>query len=299
MIHFLYGENSYERDQRLQDILTGVDAAEVFDGETLTVVDLPMIFMGQSLFSTTRTIVVKQASKSVAVWGKLEEYIDNIPEATTILFVETKPDKRTKTFKLLQRAATVETFDLPKNTQEAIRSAKKISESQGLNLAPMTLRFIVERTGYDPMDIHHALEKVALLGAVDQESLADILEDSSETKIFALFQDALARRPRSVHDTINKILASENPHQVFGFLTSQVFQLAAISIADPTRTVAKDFGVHPFVIEKLQQAARSIGRAELRTIVAMLVDTDTQLKTTTTDPWRIIETGLLKIATRT
>lgn len=73
---------------------------EVFEGENLSVNDLPSIFQGTSLFNTEkRRILLKNLSENSAVWEKIPDYAETEHD---IVLWETKIDKRSVVYKDLK-----------------------------------------------------------------------------------------------------------------------------------------------------------------------------------------------------
>ena len=62
---------------------------------------------GASLFHETRLVVLRQLSEHKELWAKLGEWARDVSADTTLVLVETKPDKRTKAYKALTRAGEV------------------------------------------------------------------------------------------------------------------------------------------------------------------------------------------------
>lgn len=75
---------------------------EVFEGENLSVNDLPSIFLGTSLFgSGKRRILLKDVAENSAVWEKIPDYLETEHD---IVLWETKADKRSAVYKALKAA---------------------------------------------------------------------------------------------------------------------------------------------------------------------------------------------------
>ena len=297
MIYLFFGENSYARDQALAEVL-GNQEAEKIDGEMLDLRDLPDLLLGQTLFASQRLIVIRNLAENTVVWNELEKYLEKIPEETTVIFAETKPDKRTKTYKLLRKLADVREFALPKNIGEATAFALEQSKIFEMKLDTSTARHIVERVGLEPWNVVHALEKLSLADDSSTQAIDQLIEDTPEAQVFGLFEAALARKPEMIHAQIATLSLSENPHLALGFLTSQALQLAALRTAPDDAKVANDIGAHPFALSKLAPYAKKMSRADVRLSVSALAECDEQLKSSAGEPWTCIEVALQRIATR-
>lgn len=119
------------------------DDYEVFDGENLSVDDLPNIFFGTSLFGETRKILIKDLAENKEVFEKIQDYLKTTHD---VVLWESKLDKRSviyKTlskekvemteFKLLEPTNSKEVFDIfdiaLRDGQKAIKMVEKIQET--------------------------------------------------------------------------------------------------------------------------------------------------------------------------
>ena len=85
---------------------------EVIEGADLAPSDLPTILLGQSLFSKERSILIQDLSINKPVFDELPKYLDT-PHKVALL--ELKLDKRSSTYKALQKKIEIKDFPLPKD----------------------------------------------------------------------------------------------------------------------------------------------------------------------------------------
>ena len=85
---------------------------EVIEGADLAPSDLPTILLGQSLFSKERSILIQDLSSNKPVFDELPKYLDT-PHKVALL--ELKLDKRSSTYKTLQKKVEIKDFPLPKD----------------------------------------------------------------------------------------------------------------------------------------------------------------------------------------
>ena len=85
---------------------------EVVECVNLVPADLPSIFLGQSLFEKTRKILIQDLSENKSVFDELPKYLDT-PHQIAIL--ELKLDKRSNTYKAIQKKVEIQDFPLPKD----------------------------------------------------------------------------------------------------------------------------------------------------------------------------------------
>lgn len=100
MLRVFVGEDRLAAETALKRLIGG--NYEVFEGETLTVGDLPSIFQGTSLFEAgKRRVLLKNLSENAAVWEKIAEYAETEHE---VVVWELKADKRSVGYKNLKAA---------------------------------------------------------------------------------------------------------------------------------------------------------------------------------------------------
>ncbi len=300
MIYFLVGENTFEAERELKRIVTSFEGAvEKPDTEALQPRDLADLFMGQTLFDAARMIILRRLSENKPVWDVLPDWLDRVSDGVTVVLVETKPDKRSRTYKALMKQATVTELPLwtPKDRVKVIEWALVEAKRHGVRLTQKLAGQLIEKTGVDPWRIYRALEKLALIDEVTSESLDEVVDTHPEENVFQLLETALRADEKQVREMVETLQLTNDPYQTFGLLSSQIMQLTALACSDKqSGEVAKDIGAAPFVLARLSPYAKRLGVTRAKELLALAAATDMQIKSTSTDPWVLVETMLLKIA---
>lgn len=300
MIELLTGENDFELKRAVNQRRSEFEGeAELLDGTQLSMKDLPDIFSGQTLFSSKRLIVISGASENGDIWPAIPEWGTKATNDTTVLLLEPKPDKRTSTYKWLKKNATVHEFPAwsERDTGKAEEWLRFAAKQQGSELTHAVARLIVSRVGTDQWELGHALDKLLLSGATDEASASELFEPRTEENVFELFETALRGDSTGIIRMIKTLRLSEEAYRVFGLLSGQAFQLAALVYAtEGDRNVASDFAVSPYALNKLRPYASSMSTTRLIAIVGAFAKSDERLKTSQVDPWLVIEHTLLAVA---
>lgn len=299
MISFIYGENNYQARQLLNRIVSGFkdkNAIERYGGDTLTSDQLPDILRGASLFATHKLVVLSDITANKTVWADLAEHLESLPDELELVVFESTPDKRTKTYKLLQKLA--KTHDCQNvNHSEAMVWLKEEAAKRSMMLSPSHADLIINRVGLDQWRLHFALEKLAALGAITEEVIENVIEATPQASAFALIDAALNHQPQKVQSLLQTLRVSEDAYFFFGLLASQIFQLIALaSTQKSSAEIARDLGVHPYPLQKMQAQARRLTKADQQAIATIMADCDNQLKRSGAEPWLILEQALLKLA---
>jgi DNA polymerase III delta subunit len=96
--------------------------AERVDGADLRVGDLPSIFLGLSLFSERRLVVVRDFLENAEVAAALPDFLAAAArnEGAVVVFLEKKLDKRTGVYKKLKENAEIFEMELAKADERAV-----------------------------------------------------------------------------------------------------------------------------------------------------------------------------------
>lgn len=297
MIILLTGDNFYEIDQELGRISSEFDGeAEQLDADSLEPRNLTDIFSGVSLFNANRLVVIKRLHENAAVWEALERWLDK-PSDTTLVLVEPKVDKRTKSYKALAKHADVRAFTAW-TERDAARAEKWLfdtASSQGIIVARDAVREIVARRGVEQYQLYNTLQQLAVLGDVTREVVETHIEATPHENVFELLAAALAGDTSEVRTMIRTLRLENDPYMTVGLLASQVFALAGIVLSGKSQAeIASDLGVSPYVLRNLAGVASSVDRTKLKAIVESLAAADIGLKSSSVDPWLQIEIALTK-----
>lgn len=299
MITLLIGENSFEIERALAEITKNFDGiVERVDTVNLQLNQLPDILMGASLFATSRIVFARNLSENKVIWSVLSDWLPRISDDIHLVLVESKPDKRTASFKALKDQAIVKEFltwtdrDVAKAGKWVIVEAKKL----GFEIDEKNARILVRRVGVDQWQIFHALEKLALVDLISADVIKDIIEPNLVENVFELFETALRGDVKDLKRMLRVLEQSEDVFRLSALLFTQVFQLTVVASAAKSDNVAKDFGIHPYVVQKLKSIAKRVGKSGVASIVKIFAQADDDMKISKAEPWLIVERALLKTA---
>lgn len=304
MIYFLSGENWYGRDLAVRSLLkkVGIESIERPDVSKMEVSELHDMLQAQSLFSEKRCIVLSGLSENKLAWEALGDMADSISPDITLIIVEDKPDKRTKAYKALQKHAETSEFplwttrDIPKATEWLLVVAK----AQNVPLKTRDAKQLIERVGVDQARLAGALEKLQLMDEITPENIEASIDSQPGDNVFALLETALRGDDASLRSSIESLRQTEDAYRVFGLLSSQLLQLAALAYQKDVTPgeVAKQIGAPPFVLTKLRPFAQRLAEHEAAAMLELAANTDMKMKSVAIDPWLLVEELLIKITRR-
>lgn len=299
----LTGENQFGIRQALRAVAADFVAAhgehgvERTDGETLDLASLPSLLQGGSLFAPNRLVILSNPAKNKVLWECLAE--QTVPDSTTLIVVEPAPDKRTKTYKSLKDSADFREFTTPSDV-ELIKWLQSVAAEYAASISPKDAQYLIERAGRDQWRLAGEVQKLASLDpAITRQTIDQLVEPEPQGSAFALLDAALAGDARQVIFLVDQLKTQEDPYKLFGLIASQVHTLAVVASgpANPDQ-IAKEAGLHPFVVRKSMGLAKKLGKERIASIAADVALCDVQLKSTGADPWDLVRLCLQKIATR-
>ncbi len=127
MIKVFYGEDRVRAKKEIENFL-GRDY-EIIDGPDLTPNALPNIFLGNSLFSTSRSILIRDLFSNKAVIEKLPDFLDT---PHRVVLFELSIDKRLLIYKALKDKIEFKEFVLPKNpNQNLVFNIYRVAKTNG------------------------------------------------------------------------------------------------------------------------------------------------------------------------
>lgn len=295
MITVLTGENSYTSAQTLRGIVESFDGeTERYDGAELDVRQLPDLFAGATLFAPERLIVIRGLSANKSLWTEVEPWVGQVGPDTHVVLLEPSPDKRTKTYKALQKHASL--TDHKQLAEPDLKSwLEVIARRHEVELTRDAATHLIARVGHDQWRLAAELEKLVLAQKpITPKLIEDITEPYPESTAFQLLDAVFAGQTERAVELLDQISQREDPHQFLGLLSSQLMAAFAIVTAGSRRPddIARELGLHPFVVKKLSGPAGRLGRGGVSRLVEALAHADERMKTTAVDPWRQLEIAL-------
>jgi DNA polymerase-3 subunit delta len=303
MIYFYYGENDLGIKRQVAAV-TKKFAAKYraeniarLDGSNIDAQKLVVEIVNMNLFAPNRLIVLTDTSKNKPAWTALGENLTRVPAETELVIVEPSPDKRTKTFKQLSKLARTRQFASLKNQDLVDFVLREAADSRVEIKRPAADELIIY-TGGDPWRIASEISKFrALDRVVTVEAVRATVEPVLEASAFKLLDDLMSGRRDAALAELSQLRRSEDANRFFGLLSSQILALAVAvnSGGKNSAEIARETGIHSFVISKMLTAARRLSPRDVRKMSLILAETDAKLTTTSgADPWVLIEVAISK-----
>lgn len=299
MITVLTGENSFAIHEALQALIRDFKGTpERVDGSTLELRQLPDLLMGGTLFARDRLVIIRGITENSSLKTQLADWLDRVDDSIHLVLIDEKLDKRTTLYKDLKKKANLHDFVAwtDRDTATAVAWVAKRAGQRELALDRSLAEHLVRRVGVDQWQLSSALDILANLDIITPQTIDEHITANKSESVFQLFELALEGKSSQLNDVLRTLELNEDPYGIFGLLSSQVFQLTAVGLADASDNPAKEVAIHPFVVSKLERHARRLGQRGVLDILAVFAKADADLKRSRGEPWLVIQKALLTIA---
>lgn len=311
MIYCLVGENDYLIRQAIASLCPDGSAVR-YDGPDTAVDDLPRLLNSQTLFSQTSCVIIESASSNKSLWSALEANLADVDGDTTLILVETKPDKRTKTYKWLQKnAKIIDCSPMKVSERQAAESwLAQEAKSRQIKISRQLISDMVDRairisevdekiTLIDQQLLTTALDQLkASEGEISADMLATVLPPSLYENVFDLLALALNGRADKVRQMCEHLQSTQDGYKVLALLASQAVSAVALLISEgkSAESVATDIKAHPYALKQLEKSIHNVEPSVAIAMVDNLTVADERLKRGQGDPWQLVEQALTSLA---
>ena len=219
---------------------------------------------------------------------KLEVDLDDVPETSVVVFVQSAPDKRKSFYKKLTAKAEVKEFK-PMTGQALYGWIQKRAEKLGARIDSSTAEYLSTQTGQNLWRLSTEIDKLAAYSSgepITRAVVDKLVVPTLEANVFQL-TDALGVKDRrkAIHHLHRSLAAGENLRQVFYMIVRQfrlLLQGSGYTSNNPntnSTAFAASLKLHPFVARNTLGQLKNFNSSELKKAYARLLDIDIDLKT--------------------
>lgn len=292
-IYLFYGEEAYlkryYKERFVKAMVSEGDTMNYsyFEGKNTNpkaVIDLAETL---PFFAERRLIVLENTGFLKNASPELAEYIKEIPETTSVIFIEEELDKRGKLYKAIKDKGRI--VELKRQDDQTLmkwilgfvkREDKHISEA--------TIRYFLGKVGNDMENIQRELEKLFCYCMHRTDiTVADIdaiCTTQIENHIFDMVDAVANKEQKKALDYYYDLLAlKEPPMRILYLLTRQFRILMEVKdmegLGFGQKDIASKVGIMPFLVGKYRAQAKAFSKKELREIVEAGVEAEEMVKT--------------------
>ncbi|MBQ8559899.1 MAG: DNA polymerase III subunit delta [Tyzzerella sp.] len=292
-VYLLYGEEAYLKKQykdKLRNAMVAPDDTmnyAYYEGKGVNVKEIIDLAETLPFFAERRLIIMENTGFFKNATPELADYIKELPESTSMIFIESEVDKRGKLYKAVQNKGRV--VELGRQDEATLlrwiagsvkREGKQISES--------TVRHFLTKVGTDMENIQKELEKLFCYtmekDMITVEDVETICTTQITNQIFDMVNAVADKQQRKALDYYYDLLALKEPPMRILFLLARQFKLLLeVKTLDKQgyarKEIASKTGLHPFVVGKYQEQAKVFSRKELRAIMEESAEIEESVKT--------------------
>ncbi len=310
-ITILYGDNSYERTAQLAKMKIDAEKSgfeiQKSNSDELSKSDFVSLICGISLLSEKRFVYIRNLSENSEIWQNLAEILPRISTDVHLCLVEDKIDKRSVVYKAISKIVELYEFKnlTARDSKNLAEFARLFAKKQGLSLDNKTANFLISWVGVDEWRIRDAIEKIALIGEANEQNIREFVPQNIESNAFVIIEMMFLCDSLKLQKEFLKLKITDGEDGAFRFLgmiSTQIFNLAALkigkNIGKTTAEIAKEIGANAWALGKMENFAQNLNESQFADIVSKFTQVDEIIKTESVDPWHLVESTILEIASK-
>ena len=292
-VYLLYGEEAYLKKQykdKLRNAMVAPDDTmnyAYYEGKGVNVKEIIDLAETLPFFAERRLIIMENTGFFKNATPELADYIKEMPESTSMIFIESEVDKRGKLYKAVQSKGRV--VELGRQDEATLlRWIVGSVKREGKQISEGTVRYFLTKVGTDMENIQKELEKLFCYtlekDKITVEDVETICTTQITNQIFDMVNAVADKQQRKALDYYYDLLALKEPPMRILFLLARQFKLLLeVKTLDKQGYARKDIasktGLHPFVVGKYQEQAKSFSQKELRAIMEEGAEIEESVKT--------------------
>ena len=266
---------------------------EVFDGNEIWVKDIINSISALAFMWDKRIIFIKNIppqvsdkkmnEKSVEV---LLHWLSKFPKSSIVIFISSKPDKRTKIYKEIIKISKVE--DLSISDMKIGSWAKDYVKRRWINISTDLINKLIDLTWFDLFKISNELRKLSIYrnwAEIRQEDLVALTSNTSEVNIFKITNLIASWKKSEALNELKEIIRwGEDIVYVFNLIVRQVrLLLLVFEIKDKDSSfIARELKIAPFIASSLKSQVKNFTLEKLLKMHKNIYNIDKGFKT-----WKI------------
>lgn len=296
MIIFLYGEDTYRLNKKLNEIIQQYKTQKKglnfvsFDAAVSSYEEFSREIRQKSIFGEKKFAIARNVISSKNFKENLLKDIDSLAGSGDVI-VACQEGHVLKTDRLLsafKKSAKCQEFELLSPIKLNVWVQKEAA-SFGLKISKAALDKLVMFVGNDLWRLSNEIQKLAnyrygKVGEAQEEDVVFLVRPKVETDIFKTV-DALAKKNKKlalllVHEHLE---AGDSHFYILSMINYQFRNLVIVKAESErvggSQGLAKDFGIHPYVLRKSFELSRAFTLADLKRIYLKIFQIDLDVKT--------------------
>ena len=292
-IYLLFGEEGYlkrqYRDRLTRAVLPEGDTMNYacYEGKGIEIREVIDLAETMPFFAERRLIVFENSGFFKSGGTDLADYIKELPETTSFLFVENEVDKRSKLYKAVKaKGRAVELGFQDEATLK--RWVAGLIRKENRQVSEQTIVYFLNKTGTDMENITKELEKLFCYtfgrDAVTKEDVDAVCVTQITNHIFEMVDAVAQKKQRKALELYYDLLALKEPPMRILFLMIRQYRIllqvkGLLKAGYGRKEIASKAGLHPFVAGKYMDQAKHFPGRELRAIMEEGAELEQSVKT--------------------
>lgn len=181
-----------------------------YEGKGISVQEIIGMSETMPFFADRRLIVIENSGFFKTSQVELAEYLENVPESSNIIFVETEIDKRGKMYKVLKNQGYI--AEIGEQTPDLlVRWMASILKKDGINITGNTASYILDKVGTSMEKLKPELEKLSCYamekGVIENEDVDKICIVQPVNKVFDMVDAMVRKNQKQALEYYNDLLA--------------------------------------------------------------------------------------------
>ncbi|MEE1314031.1 MAG: DNA polymerase III subunit delta [Lachnospiraceae bacterium] len=291
--YLLYGEEDYLKKQMKERLVKSlVNEGDnmnftSFEGkktDTLEVLDLAQTL---PFFAEKRVIVLENTELGKKSDDTFINRLEGLPDTTIMIFIEKTIDKRSKIYKYIKKYGYAADMAVQDEKQLMVWIGS-IIKKEGKQITNGNAAYFLHKVGTDMNQIRNELDKVIVyIGnrkEITKKDVDAICSTEITGKIFDMLEAIALKQQRKALSLYYELLElKEPPLKILALLIRQCNQMIIIKSMAKTesqnRVIAKQAGIHPFVVGKLRKQVERFTIDQLIYMIQCCGETDEGIKT--------------------
>lgn len=291
--YLLYGGEAYLKKQykdKLKHALwTEGDTmnAAFFQGKETNPKELIDLAETMPFFADHRLIMVEDSGFFKSGAEELAEYIPQVPDTTTFVFVETDVDKRSKAYKALKNHGKIVEF-VPQSRELLTRWLLGRLKRENKNITKAAMQEFFDRVGMDMGTLDREMEKLICYcmdrDVIELSDVEAVCPQAVTNKIFDMVGAIIECRRREALEMYYDLLALREPPMRILFLITRQYNIL-LQLKDLKRRgtnnseMAKAAGIPPFAVSRSLGQASRLSQGSIEHILRYSVEMEEAVKT--------------------
>ena len=306
--YLLYGAEAYLKNQYKQKLLSALvpegDTMNFsrFEGKGLNEGEIIDLAETLPFFAEHRVILLENTGFFKNKAERLAEYLTDLPDYLVMIFAEEEVDRRSKTYKALQKGGLAAEF--PEQKEDTLtRWVLGILKREKKKITRQDMELFLGKTGTDMGNIHMELRKLLDYTegreVIGREDIQAVCTTQISNRVFDMVRAVTEKRQREALQLYYDLLALKEPPMRILYLMGRQFNqllLVKTMLEEGTdqKTIASRMGLAPFVVRNLIPLARGFSLEGLEQAVEDFTAAETDVKTGRLNDELSVELMLMK-----